>query len=511
MVFNLATRGARARGARRRWPSSDVWLALVVFVGAAYFYGGVSWNQNARLDAIFTFVEPGPHRWTFRLDPFLPDPIGGINTGDWTRVGDHYYANKAPGTLLMGTLVYLPLYHVERAMGADLTQPSLHHVNAYVINLGVSVLPLALAIVCWARLFARQAGPVLGTSLALVTFFGTALFPYATQLWGHATAAAFVMFAVAALDARRISLSGACMGMAVLSDFLVLPILAGLGIVVARRERRQLFRFIAGGIGPALVLVLYLWYCFGSPFHLPTDGTNPMFVDDQRALGLFGWPSGVALFQLTVGPYRGLFLQMPLLLAAAAGFLLWRRRTPSDPLLGVCLGSAIVTLLWVSTFNGWHGGATVAGRYLIVVLPLVALALRELPASRAGLAALVVLAVPSLLNMLAIAAVSPLVKEDSLNPLFGEVLPGFFEGRLHPHVLPLRLQGLDQDVAAWGRMAAWNWGDFLGLRGLTRVLPWCALVATGSALACLSGRRQLAQHAGEAAEGVRPNDGGGHR
>ena len=511
MVPNLTARGALARAAPFTWPPSELWLALVVFVGAAYFYGGVSWNQNARLDAMFTFVEPGPHRWTFRLDPFLPDPVGGINTGDWTRVGDHYYANKAPGTVLLGTLVYLPLYHLERIAGADLSQPSLHHVNAYVINLWVSVLPIVLAIVGWSRLLARQAGPVRGIGLALLTFFGTALLPYATQLWGHATAAAFVMFAVAALERRRIALSGGCMGMAMLSDFLVLPVLAGIAIVIALRDRRQLVRWIAGGSGPALALFLYLWYCFGSPFHLPTEGTNPMFVDNQRALGLFGWPSGVALFQLTVGPYRGVFLQMPLLLAAVAGFVYWRRRAPSDPLYWVCLGSSVMTLLWVSTFNGWHGGASIAARYLIVVLPLVALALRELPAGRAGLAVLVVAAVPSVLHMLAIAAVSPLVREEALNPLFGELLPRFLDGQLHPHVLPIRLQGLDPNVEAWGRMAAWNWGDFLGLRGLARVLPWCGLVATGSALACLGARRRLAQHAGEAAESVRPDDGRGHR
>ncbi len=511
MVSMPAARVTSLSGARIKLPASELWLALVVFVGAAYFYGGASWNQNARLDAIFTFVEPGPHRWTFRLDPFLPDPARGINTGDWTRVGDHYYANKAPGTMLLGALVYLPLYHIERLAGADLTDPDLHHVNAYVINLWVAVLPLALAMVCWARLLARQAGPVLGTALALLTFFGTALFPYASQLWGHTTAAAFVMFAVAAFDARRIALSGAFMGLAFLSDFLVFPTLAGLGILIALRERGQLIRFVVGGSGPAVVLMLYLWYCFGSPFHLPTEGTNPMFVDNERALGLFGWPSGVALFQLTVGPYRGAFVQMPILLAAVAGFVYWRRRAPSDPLLVLCLWSSVVTLLWVATFNGWHGGATIVPRYLIVVLPLVTLALRDVPATRAGLTAIVALAVPSVLIMLAITAVSPLIGETFLNPL-GDVLPRFLKGAFHPRALPIRLQRLDPDVELWGTMAVWNWGDLLGLHGRARLLPWCVLVAAGSTIACLSARRHaLAQHARETAEGVRPDDGGARR
>jgi len=492
-TMSAASPSVASPGLRR----ARIWIGVVVFAGAAYFYGGASWNQNARLDAIFTFVEPGPHQWTFRLDPFLPDPDQGINTGDWTRVGDHYYANKAPGTMLLGAAVYLPLYTLERAVGVDLTRPAVQHANAYVINLGVTVLPLAVAIACWASLFAHRTSPVAATALALLTFFGTALFPYATQLWGHTTAAAFTMLAVWAFEtARRTgrtgfdTAAGAFAGVAVLSDFLAAPVVAALFIAMARRNGRQLLRFIVGGTGPALVLLLYQWYCFGSPWHLPTDGTNPMFVDDQRALGLFGWPSGVALFLMTVGPYRGVFLQMPLLLAAIVGFRRWWRRAPNDPTLWICLGSAVATLLWVSTFNGWHGGASVSARYLIVILPLVALALREVPDAGRERRALIALAVPSVATMLAIAAVSPLVSEFALNPLFGDIWPRFLAGDLHPHTLAIRLQKLDANPG-WRTVAVWNWGDLAGLSGLTRVLPWIGLVIAGSLIACrLAGGRR---------------------
>jgi hypothetical protein len=88
-----------------------------VFLGGAYFCGSGSWNQDARLDAIFTFVEPGLHRYTFRLDPFLPWPNRSINAGDWALVGTHYYANKAPGTILFGVLAYWPAYLLETSLG----------------------------------------------------------------------------------------------------------------------------------------------------------------------------------------------------------------------------------------------------------------------------------------------------------------------------------------------------------------------------------------------------------
>jgi hypothetical protein len=41
-----------------------------VFLGHAYFAGGLGWNQSARVAATLTFVEPGPNRFTLRIDDF---------------------------------------------------------------------------------------------------------------------------------------------------------------------------------------------------------------------------------------------------------------------------------------------------------------------------------------------------------------------------------------------------------------------------------------------------------
>ena len=480
---------------RRNLGRAGLWLALVVFVGAAYFYGGASWNQNARLDAIFTFVEPGPHQWTFRIDPFLPDPELGINTGDWTAAGGHYFANKAPGTMLLGALFYLPLYHAEDALGLDLNHPGLQHLNAYLINLGVSVVPLTAALVIWARFLATRIGPSRAVAVTLLTFFATPLFPYATQLWGHPTAAAFAMLGVVAAGAGRSARgaapasSGLFAGLAVLSDFLALPVVAGLFFVWTRGGWRPVMRFVGGGLAPALLLFFYQWYCFGDPLRLPTEGTNPMFIEEARALGLFGWPSGVALVQLTVGPYRGLLFQAPIFIGALLGFVRWRRRDRSDALFWLATGCSLATLLWVSTFNGWHGGSTVSARYLIVVLPLMMLGIAEFAEDVRSRWLLALLALPSLVGMLAIAAVNPLVSEWHLNPFLGEIMRQFVDGTLHPRVIPIRLQGLGADQA-WRAYSAWNWGDWLGLSGLVRLAPWVVLVGAGSTLALLSARRQ---------------------
>ena len=78
-------------------------LISFVFLVHGYFYNGASWNQNARYDQIYAFVEPGHgETGSFRIDRFIVDPKQGRNTGDWAFHGGHYYSNKAPGAAFLG-------------------------------------------------------------------------------------------------------------------------------------------------------------------------------------------------------------------------------------------------------------------------------------------------------------------------------------------------------------------------------------------------------------------------
>jgi hypothetical protein len=466
----------------------EFWIALLVFLSGAYFCGSGAWNQNARLDAIFAFVEPGPDHLTFRIDHFVPLPKRFINTGDYARFGDQYYANKAPGTILLGVLGYLPLYGLEHFAGANIDEPVIEILNAYLINLWVSVVPMTVAVVLFYRLLWRRLSAPRAAALALLTWFGTALFPYATQLWGHSTTAAFVMMALFWLDRaletgapRAATAAGACLGLGLLCDYLVLPLVAAVVLAVGLSRPRNLIRLGLGGSIPASLLLGYHWYCFGGPFVLPTHGSHPVFVDKARLFGVFGVVSPRALFELTLGTSRGLFLQMPLLVVALLGLVLWGRRNRRDLLLWIIVLASVATLLEVASFNGWHGGATVCARYLIPTIPLLMLGLRELPKSRWATVTLFTCAVPSLFHMLALAAVSPIVPDKMRAPLYREIIPRLLLGDLHPYPFPIRLQLLHPEFVLWQRITVWNWGDVLGLSGASRLLPLVAIVGAGSA------------------------------
>ncbi len=463
----------------------ELWVGALVFVAGAYFHGSGSWNQNARLDAIFAFAEPGPNQWTFRIDDFLPRPDKNFNTGDWARFGEHYYANKAPGTLLLGALAYLPLQRLEAALGVDLDSPPIASLNAYWINLWVSVLPISVAVAMWFRRLSTQLPTGRASGIALIAFFGTALFPYSTQLWGHTTAAAFIMMAVSVLpgmtareDAHAWTKVGVFAGAAVCCDFLAVPFVMGVAIVAALRGRREFAGICIGGAGPAIVLLGYQWYSFGNPFALPTSGMNRSFVDEERVLGMFGGLEPEALWQSTFGTYRGLFFQMPVLLPALVGLAVLGKRQRAAPALWLAVGVFTANLLWLATFNGWHGGATVCARYLIVALPLLVTGLAELPPGPLSRWLVSITAAASILNMLAVAAVSPLAPDQLANPLFNETLPRFLSGELHPYVLPVRLTRLHPDFEQWSGVTVWNGGDVFGLSGAWRLAP-LVLFASG--------------------------------
>ena len=201
--------GSEAGGLGRR---VDILLFAFVLVLAGYFYNGWGWNQTARYDAIWAFVEPGPHQGTVRIDDFLVDAENGINTGDWARNDEHsphYYANKAPGTTLLGIPFYGVLYGVESAVGVDPAEPTAVLVNAYLIHLWVTVLPLALSVLFFRRIVGHLGvAPRRAVALTLLVYSGTLLLPFSTAFWGHTTAAAFVVMALGCFlgDGRGASL-----------------------------------------------------------------------------------------------------------------------------------------------------------------------------------------------------------------------------------------------------------------------------------------------------------------
>ncbi|HEX7477112.1 MAG TPA: hypothetical protein VF331_04860 [Polyangiales bacterium] len=463
----------------RRTPRSEFVIGLLVFASCAYFHGGAASNQNARLDAIFSFVEPGTaFTGTFRIDRFLPLPERDINTNDWAHYGGHYYANKAPGSIVLGAAVYTAVHYTQSLFGTDARNARTAIVDSYLINLALGAACLAVAALLFFRMLRPEVSERRAAALTLGLFLGTGLFPYATQLWGHPTAAAFVVFAM--YELRKATPRGAAWGgfwlaASVATDYLALLAAVGLALGYLVHSPRHVLRVAVGTLGPVLALLAYHWLCFGSPWTLATTYSNPAYLRPERALGMFAGPQYSVWLELLLGTYRGVLAQMPVMLLCCVGFVHWWRRSPRDPWLWSCLLTSLAASLTVAGFNGWHGGSTVCARYLLPFVPIAFFAAKELPSTRTGSALALLLGGLSVCNMLAVAAVSPLCPDKDRNPLYGYTYDLFFQGKLAPYDLSIRLLRYGPHWSAVRGFTTWNLGELLGLTGLWTLLPLLVL------------------------------------
>lgn len=508
----------------RSRPVNLAWIALV-FLAGAWFYNGADMNQISRYDTIFSFVEPGtPDTGSFRINRII-SAGGGPNTIDWANNPAHdrnYYSNKAPGPMLLGIPVYWALYQGERLAGLRPESPRVTVWNCYVLNLVLTVLPLALSAACFFRFLGGldPAARWWPAALTALLYFGTLLWPYATQLWGHATAAALIVIALwsLALPTRRgWAWAGFFVGWAVLFDYAAGITLVSLLVwLVLERRWRALPVFLAGGLLPLGLFGIYHTICFGGPLSLASLHNNPGFSTPGAVVGQFTlshWRE--ALWGLTFSPYRGLFYHMPFLVLILPGLAaVWRFRRPQLNIAAVCLVNMAGYFLMNLTFIQWHGGACTGPRYQIPALPFYSIFLACIwvalprPGSRirtAAMASAAALGVLSIANTFLLCSISPMsgVREFAATPFYRALWQAplrhyyraFADDILQPNELvPLRLDPVEAEDPE-GR--TFILGEFLGLKGKQATYPLLVLLAIGGAglmSAMIRERRKNAAH-----------------
>jgi hypothetical protein len=159
---------------------------------------------------------------------------------------------------------------------------------------------------------------------------------------------------------------------------------------------------VAAGVVPLLV---FDTLAFGSPFHLSYRARSVQEGGQSQAAelgrGLFGidLPRPSAAFDVLFSA-RGLFTLAPVLLAAVVGLILLFRARRAEAL--VIATFSFSYLVWDSAFSNPFGGLDPGPRYLITILPFLAvplaLALRAFPLPTLALAAV------SIANMAMISA-----------------------------------------------------------------------------------------------------------
>lgn len=407
-------------------------VLLILAVEGTFSHPG-SWNQNAKLAAAVAFVEPGTgFTGTFLIDG-LKDTER-LVTADWAHspLGG-FYSNKAPGVSWLAVVPYFLLYHLERAAGRDPTTVELTRINAFALNLWISVFWNVVAALALCRrlprlgVHSREGAAV----VAVVYSLATPVLPFGCSLWGHSTAAAFVTLGT--LDVMegtrtRCALAGLWFGMAALTEYLaaVSLLTAAIFVLSGTDRSERLWKFAAGSAAPVFALLAYHEIAFGNFFTSAASLSNPLFLQPEKVAGLFGLPSLERVFRLFFGSGRGLLWQTPILLVSVFGAVSWYR-SGRRALVAFAVGTIAVYALSICTMEGFQGGTTTSMRYMIITLPFFCILLPELPAFRYPKMFLLLFAV-SAANAFVLAATSTMY--ESYTPLSEFAYPDFWRGHV---------------------------------------------------------------------------------
>jgi hypothetical protein len=409
-------------------------------------------------------------------------------TGDVAFANGHFHPAKAPGTSLLALPAYFVLYRTELLLGIDPDQWWTLTLNAWLTSVFTVALVSALGGILFFRLSMRLSdGDMMPSILSTLTFaFGTMFFPYATMFYEHdlivvALLASLYLIDQAAAIAESgnsteleslpqrarllLTLSGSCVGFAAIANYVQAMMVVILGVyLVSLIPRRPAWLWYAAGVlGPFLVLCFYNASCFGTLFTTNYQNQNQRFLTTSGALlGVFVRPQLDLLPALLFSPFRGLFFSSPVLLAALPG-LFWLFRNPKWRKESILCGSVIAVMLAFNiSFNGWHGGWASGPRYLIPMLPFlalpIALAWQRLP-KLTGVLALLSTAVNLLVTTVDPqpgVGVSPALSARSgehfswrVSPVLEYEFPLFFTGRASPVVNQLTQTHLNRSDSEW--------------------------------------------------------------
>ncbi len=458
-------------------------LFLVLLLCYSYFFPRwADWAQNSRMDLILAIVDQG----TLRIDDYY------TNTGDYASFEGHYYTDKSPGPSLLGVPVYAAfkviaaLPPVERLIqraaeseaftstltegGPDATRDAVYFAAAlYMVTFFVISVPSALlgvALFSFAARFAEK--DIYAFWLALAYGLATPAFAYSGSFAQHQLSAlgAFVSFWLlyrlrqGQATTRVLWLVGALFGLALICEYPAALLLAPLFFyaLYALERKREVWKMFAGALPFGLVMAAYNLAIFRSP--LPIGYLySPNFVEQhyQGFLSLT-YPKLPALWGITFSPFRGLFFISPFLLCGFLGlWYLWRQRErrPEWWVLTVCV---VVYILYNASSVMWQGGYAVGPRYLVPMLPFLALPVvfvlnrwGEHRRARLGIAAFMALS-------------GALVWAETIG---GQYFPDYGANPLGERSLPALVRG---DIAR-------NLGMLLGLQGWLSLVPLAILVA----------------------------------
>jgi hypothetical protein len=468
-----------------------------------------SWNENSRLDLTLAIVDRG----TLNIDDYY------ANTGDYAVINGHHYSDKAPGASFLAVPVYAAARPILRSAAVQplldrlargrafastlkeggtglLAEKVYRAVVLYLITLVVVAVPsAALGVLLYRHLAFLTGGHDGLVSAVLLYGLATPAFPFSGSFFAHQIVAflLFGAFHIVCMTARGraapgwAAVAGLMLGYAVITEYPAAMIAAAVTVygLAVLPNRRCAGALGLGAIPPLCLLMAYDWAIAGTV--LPVGYLHSALyteVHGQGFISLVG-PALPALWGITFGSFRGLFFVSPVLLLAVPGLVRWWCGSRQRAEFSVALWAVASFLVFNASSVMWQGGFSIGPRYLLPMLPFMALGLGVFLAGRAGRWRWFVVPLGGW-SVFAVWA----------ETLGGQSFPDWTPNPLFNYSIPHLMNG---NVAR-------NLGMALGLPGLWSLLPLLSLLALLAALWRLAERACPHTIAGGA--GVRPTEHG---
>jgi hypothetical protein len=434
---------------------ADLWRLRVAYAAwllgiIAFFIPAATWSPASRFALTRAIVERG----TISIDAYAS------STGDRAFAHQRWYTEKAPLPSLAAAPPYAVLRVIQLVRGSEpqyrayakgRTPAVRMEVNRsyqqglFVASLFTSGLSgVAVGVLLFELLRRRTTIRAALIASTLVTL-GTPLLPYATSLYGHTPAAAFLLAGLTLLDPRRhrgspptrreLQIAGACLAAAPGCEYLAALPVSVLVLWFLARSRAKFSTLLDLALGAAIPIALVGLYhsvAFGLPWRTGYSFiVNPEFSAGQQT-GLMGITSlrVSALYGLTIGDSRGLFYVAPILVLALA-YTCRRAVLRRDWVAQSGLAAFCVLFLLNASYFVWWGGAAAGPRHLVPCLPVFALGLGDALRSRHRALRWLVLALGFVSVLIAVGIASVGIEAPEFQDILGRfVWPNLQAGRV---------------------------------------------------------------------------------
>jgi hypothetical protein len=467
---------------RQEWYVSLVLFLILLTCYTYIFPRWADWNQNSRMDLVMAIVDQG----TVSIDDYYQ------NTGDYAVYEGHHYVTKAPGTSLLGVPVYWAFRQIVSSPIVTSVLNRLTSNQAVAGTLqeaGTGLLPdklyFSLALYAVTLFTVSMPAALLGAVLYHFTGYysssqkhrvwvtltyglATSAFPYSGSYFGHQIVAAllFLSFYLIFLISKEVikptllPLIGFLMGFAVITEYPTALIAGAIFVYAYFRlpKKAWVAWLVLGGIWPGVMWMIYNYQIYQKPIAFGYLYA-PLYTDKNN-VGFFSltYPHFDALWGITFSAYRGLFFLSPIMLLAIPGFYYFGRARERWPEFFVSLWATVSFFLFNGSSVMWEGGYAVGPRYILPMLPFMALAMiffaEQWGRDKWAKTTLRFLTLWSVLFVWAETIGGQSFPDWNLNPLFTYSLPKLVQG----------------DIAR-------NWGTIAGLPGWASLIPLALILA----------------------------------